>query len=540
MTALQPLGGFKETPKQKIFAEAAFSGRYRELYYGGAIRGGKSFCVMALFFVLCLVFPGSRWVIVRKDLPTIRRTIIPVFEKLRLLSGGFMGRVHQDTWTATARNGSQIIIFSESLDTDPYYNRWRGLEANGFWLEEANELDERTYHKAKERAGSWIIPRTKQNPNPKQPIPYLFLTSNPAGNWVKRDFYTPWKKGALKPYQFYLPAGPKDNPYNSAEYLESLESLPDRDYKIFVLGDWDELAGAALEELNEKVHIIPVSKIPAHWLRFGAFDWGYRHPFSFGLYAASPDGDLIKADTIVGRLMQDAEMIGYILEASELGPIDARELSYCVAGRDAFHDIEARANMGPTTAERFAQAGIPMIPADVSRISGLKNLREFTAWQKRGPLVKDPRTGKKLPSVGTPKLRFFDTPGNRRCFEQLVNMILDPDKPEDVLKVDAGEDGQGGDDTYDETRYGVQSRARGHDAPVAQAEGDDRHPGLDYKQKRRRTKATIANPDEPLAESIRDDPRPGRYQTPRAAYSGFSGAFRMQNPFNPREEGDEE
>jgi hypothetical protein len=540
VTAVQGLGGFKETAKQKLYAQAVFSGRYRELYYGGAIRGGKSFCVMAVLFVLCLVFPGSRWVIVRRDLPTIRRNVLPVFEKMRLLSGGFMGRVHQDTWTATARNGSQIILFSESLDTDPYYNRWRGLEANGFWLEEANELDERSYHKAKERAGSWIIPRTADTPRPKQPLPYIFLTSNPAGNWVKRDFYTPWKNGSLKSYQFYLPATPFDNPYLTADYLASLEHLPARDYKIFVLGDWDELAGAALEELSERVHLIKVSRIPDHWLRFGSFDWGYRHPFSFGLYAASPDGDLIKADTITGRLMQDAEMIGYILEATERGPIDARELSYCVAGRDAFHDIEARSSMGPTTAERFAQAGIPMIPADVSRIAGLKNLREFTAWQKRGPLVIDPRTKRKVPSEGTPRLRFFDTPGNRRCFEQLVNMILDPDKPEDVLKVDAGEDGQGGDDAYDETRYGVQSRARGHQPEQGDAEGDDQHPGFDYKAKRRRSKKQMPDPDATVAESIRDDPRAGRYQTPRAAFSGFSGAFRMQNPFNPREEGDED
>ena len=38
--------------------------------------------------------------------------------------------------------------------------------------------------------------------------------------------------------------------------------------------------------------------------------------------------------------------------------------------------------------------------------------------------------------------------------------MLDPDKAEDALKVDADEHGDGGDDMYDETRYGLMSRPR--------------------------------------------------------------------------------
>jgi hypothetical protein len=478
-TAVREVEAFTETPKQRVFMEAVFSQKYRELYYGGAIRGGKSFAVMLVLFVLCRIFPGSRWVIVRKDLPTIRRNLLPVFEKIRAGTGDFMGKCLQDTWTATARNGSQIIFFSESLQEDPQYNRWRGLEANGFWLEEANELAVTSYHKAKERAGSWVIPRTKDRPNPRQPMPYIFLTSNPAGNWVKSTFYAPWKSNTLQPYQFYLPATPHDNPYLTPEYLESLEGLPERDYKIFVLGDWDELSGAALDELDERTHIIPPQTIPDHWTRFGAFDWGYRHPFRFGLYAANTEGWIYKVDTIGSRLMNDAEMISYIIEASEAAKFPVTSLSYTVAGHDCWHDVQARSNMGPTTAERFSRAGIPMIQADISRIAGLKNFREMTTWKRRGPITK----GK--PTPGTPMFRLFDTPGNRRCFGSLVNMILDDDRPEDVLKVDADQDGNGGDDDYDETRYALQSRARSLEAPKPDVPNDV-HPGFDYKLKTRK------------------------------------------------------
>lgn len=507
--------GFIETPKQRTFAEAVFSGKYRHLYYGGAIRGGKSFCVMAVIFTLCLLFPGSRWVIVRKDLPTLRRNIIPVFEKLRLLTGGFMGRVLHDTWTATARNGSQIILFPESADTDKNYNRWRGLECNGIWLEEANELQEVSYQWSIQRAGSYIIPATKAYPNPRQPLPYVFLTSNPAGNWVKTIFYNPWKHGTLRPHQFYIPATPFDNPHLPAEYLAGLKDMTERNYKIFVLGDWDELLGAALDELSARTHVVPRFDIPDHWLRFGAFDWGYRHPFRFGLYAANAEGYIYKVQTIGGRLMQDLDMIDYIIEHSLAVKFDARQLAYVVAGRDAWHDVQARTNMGPTTAERFSMAGIHMMPADTSRVAGLKNLRELTSWKRRGPI--DPKTKERTP--GTPLLRWFDTPANRAAIESLSNMMMDEKHPEDVEKKNANDEGKGGDDDYDETRYAAQSRAVGAADPQ-QDVAEDRHPGLDIQAKRRKArKSRVPDPEADEAGAIaEDDLRPNRWHTPMSGF----------------------
>lgn len=453
-----------ETPKQRKFAEAVFSGRYQFLFYGGAIRGGKSYCVMAIIFILCKLFPGSRWVIVRKDLPTLERNLYPVFYKLR---PAFCGKINGRTHTAVCTNGSQIIFFPESWEVDKRYDRWSGLEANGFWLEEARELQETTWNWALQRAGSYIIPGLEI-----QPIPYIFLTSNPAGNWVKRLFYTPWKNKRLAAPFFYIPATVLDNPYLPQKYLDSLKFMNDRDYKVYVLGDWDLLVGAALEELDEAIHLIPpLRKLPAHWLRFGAFDWGFAHPFSFGLYVASSER-IIKVETITGRGMADAKMIAHINEVSELAGLKATDLQYVVAGLDAFHDVQARANIGETTAERFQKAQIPMMKADTSRISGLKNFREMVAWQHTGPEG----------TPGSPRFVWFDTPANRRCFEQCQSMVLDPDKPEDVLKVDSVE-GEGGDDEYDETRYALQSRAQPRTEEEPETEQDHQRP-IDYKARK--------------------------------------------------------
>lgn len=510
---------FDEHPKQQQFANAVASGKYKYLFYGGAIRGGKSYCVMATIFVLCRMFPGSRWAIVRKDLPTLRRNVLPVFRKLKPPN---CSDFKQDTWEATFDNGalpaSTIILFPESHDTDKEHNRWKGLEVNGIWLEEANELQETSWHWSIQRAGSYVIPATLTYPHPKQPPPYVLLTSNPATNWVKTLFYTPWKNGTLKAPYFYIPATVKDNPSLPKAYVDSLELLPERDYKVYVQGSWDELAGAALEELSENVHIMkgltPANyRIPDHWMRFGAFDWGFRHPFVFNLYAAGNE-TILKVETISGRGMSDAKMIEYILEVSKSINFPATDLEYVVAGKDAFHDIQARSAIGQTTAERFQLAGIPMMQADTSRISGLKNFREMTAWHKTGPGG----------TPGIPRYRMLDTPSNRASFAQLQNMVLDPDRPEDVLKVDANTDtGQGGDDHYDCDRYALQSRAQAH--PVAVAEvGEDVHPGFDFKKKERKLRRQVVT--DPTMVGLEDDLRPNIYTVPRDARS----MWRMPRP----------
>lgn len=222
------------TPKQQGFVEAALSGRYSRLMFGGAIRGGKTYVVLALLFILCRAFPCSRWAIVRKDLPTLRRNTLPTFEKIRPRK--FVGEVNKSDWTARCTNGSEILFFPESIKEDPEHNRWRGLEVNGFVLEEANELVEGSFNKAIERSGSWKCP------GPNQPPVLILMTCNPSTGYVKRLFYDPWKIGALQAPFFYLPSRIYDNPHLEPAYLQSLESLKITDpvgYKRFVEGDWE-------------------------------------------------------------------------------------------------------------------------------------------------------------------------------------------------------------------------------------------------------------------------------------------------------------
>jgi hypothetical protein len=226
--------------KQAAFINAVFSGEYNYLAFGGSVRGGKTFGGIATLAILCKVFPGSRWAIVRTDLPTLRRNTLPAYYKFRdQHAPDFLGEFNQGTWIAKCANGSEILLFSEGLEGDPDLDRWKGLEVNGFLLEEANELAEKSFYKAMERAGAWIIPKTKHSPSPNQPPPLILLTFNPAMNWVYKLFYKPWRSGTIAAPYFFQPSSLADNPGIPEAYKASVANLPEAEYRRFIQGEWE-------------------------------------------------------------------------------------------------------------------------------------------------------------------------------------------------------------------------------------------------------------------------------------------------------------
>jgi len=243
---------FEPSPKQMEFINAVFSNKYRVIMFGGAIRGGKTYAGLGALLLLCKFYPGSVWAVVRDSLPTLKRNTIPSF--LKLCPQSFIETYNQEKQLVTFINGSKILFFPENYDDDKELNRWKGLEVNGFLLEEVNELQEVSFNKAIERAGSHII-----SGGVKQPKPLIMMTCNPANNWVKERVYTRWKEGKLPDHWTYIPSKITDNPYISEEYKESLKDLPLYQYKVFVEGDWDiqlKVGGEYLKCFELDKHVI--------------------------------------------------------------------------------------------------------------------------------------------------------------------------------------------------------------------------------------------------------------------------------------------
>ena len=222
---------FTPTDKQKEAHELLKTNNI--VLYGGAIRGAKSYWGCLEIITFCFQYPNSRWLMLRETMPTIKATLLKTFTE-NFLNKGFISYVkdfNQQSLVLTWVNGSQILFMAEGYDTDKDLNRFRGLEINGAFIDEVNEVQEVTFDKVLERAGSWF--HSKGCPTK------ILMSCNPSQGWVKDRFYNPWKENKLPNGIAYIQAKITDNPYIPEAYLESLKMLPRYQYMAFVEGDWD-------------------------------------------------------------------------------------------------------------------------------------------------------------------------------------------------------------------------------------------------------------------------------------------------------------
>ncbi len=238
------------TSKQTEFLEYISSGKYTFGMFGGAIRGGKTYCGLSILLILCRIFPNSRWAVIRENNERIRLNTIPSFKKLQA-----PGRLKENPYEYKHPNGSVILFLGENYARDKDLDWMKGLEVNGFLFEEIQECQQQTLYKAFERAGAWIIPNTNTQPNP-----LILATANPSFTWVKELIYDKWKRNELPEGWVYVPSKITDNPHLPQAYKDNLKNLPKFEYEVFVEGNWD----IQLKTGGEYYHAFELEKHTAH------------------------------------------------------------------------------------------------------------------------------------------------------------------------------------------------------------------------------------------------------------------------------------
>lgn len=236
MGNLQPVIDLTKNEKQAAFFNAVFravAGKSSDRFfaYGGAIRGGKTYVTLFILILLAKKYPGSRWHVIRKDLPDLKATTIPSFEKLAPV--GVTVVKDPGNFHANFSNGSKIFFKAEGLSQDPELKSFLGLETNGVFLEQAEELSFDMWEMAKQRTGSWYLK--------DMPPALVFLTFNPTNQWPKDVFHAPFANGTLESPMFYMPALPSDNPFVTADQWAAWGMMDSKRKASMVDGDWDAL-----------------------------------------------------------------------------------------------------------------------------------------------------------------------------------------------------------------------------------------------------------------------------------------------------------
>jgi hypothetical protein len=205
---------------------------YRKFVYGGAIRGGKTFVSLASLIRLANRYQGSKWHIIRQDFPALQGTTIPSFEKIIRGSSNWNWNRDKSNYYAYNKYDSKIFFKGENLKQDPELNDFLGLETNGVFLEQLEEIGQKTWDISISRTGSWYI-----DPMP----PALTLsTLNPTQKWPKEFLYAPYLDGTLPPDTFYQTALPSDNPFVTQDQWNNWGSMDERYQKKFIEGDWTD------------------------------------------------------------------------------------------------------------------------------------------------------------------------------------------------------------------------------------------------------------------------------------------------------------
>jgi phage terminase large subunit len=325
-------------------------------------------------------------------------------------------------------NGSFMVMggFRTENEVDDYL----GLEYDFAILEDATTLSKSKYNAIE---GSVRSSRDDWRPR-------IYASANPGGighGWYVNEFLK--SKGNTA----FVLTRMGDNIHINPEYNDYLNSLTGFLRKTWRDGDFSVSAGQFFTTFSEETHVIKPFAIPSDWQLIGALDHGNKHPTAAYILARSNDDSVyVIAEHVANQtpITVHAKAIKQMLADIPGGPFQLSHLRSFVAGGDVF--AETRKGKG-TVHKDYLEEGISLTIANTARVQGAQEL------QKR---LGDPRFNIE------PTIFIFDT--CPRLIECIPNLQHDPRRQEDVLKVDADINGEGGDDEYDSARYGLMEFAK--------------------------------------------------------------------------------
>ena len=430
-------------PKQMRFAGAARACDDPQgpvsIGLGGARGGGKTTAMIAQIAADdCQRMPDIKFLWLRKvgkanleHLDDLRRTTLR----------GVPHTFRRNDGTISFANGSRIICghYQNESDIDAYL----GLEYDGIGIEEATTLQESKYRNIRT-----CLRSSKANWRPRD-----YSTANPGGighGWYKNRFIMPMRQSRQTETRF-IASTCLDNRFNNPEYIKVLQSLTGWQRRAWLDGDWDITAGQFFTNWREEQHVIETfdDRKAVSW--FCALDWGFRHWCVILLGCVTGDGNMVIVDE---QAAQRAVPAWHVQEAMKMlkrhSMTSFGQLEYFVAGGDVF----GTESDGSTVAGTFADLGMPLTITECwnDRVNG---------WAEILRRLGDPDRENFNPTLLV----------TRKCkglIERMPLMLHDPNKPDDMDKVDCDEEGNGGDDFLDAARYLVISYKRGTVVRMAQ------------------------------------------------------------------------
>jgi len=418
-----------------------------EIFYGGAVGGGKSYFLLWHNALHCINHKAAaNTVLFRRTYDELEGSLI--LDHVMLFDG-VLGKYLKDDRRFNWDSGAVTWFRHLEKPEDVRKHLSRQYTLIGF-----DELTHFTYEMYSTLFGRLRSARDRRI------HPQILSASNPRGighRWVKErfvealvpnvvhEFQLPAEMGGQIYTRIYIPAVLDDNTalmdadplYKGRMRVAMTEDM----YHAYVEGDWDFFELMAFPEWDAETHVVDDFTVPAHWKVIRAIDWGYSSPFSVGWWAQDPDTKAIYrvAEWYGGRRGAQGAIHGLQMSGREVrqGILD-RERANVQAGNwpapwdgVGAQDMWSHSGSGACVADLINEGSQLFHMCNRDRMLGLQAIHRALRMD---------------PATGSPGLMCF-----RSCKEftkQIDNLLLDERNPEDIAPRQE-------DHVYDETRYAV-------------------------------------------------------------------------------------
>lgn len=436
----------------------------KEILYGGALGGGKSYLARVASIVYSLEIPGLITYLFRRTFKEVLANHVHTpggyLEMLKDLIDSGEVVFSKSDYSFTFSNGSRIQLAHSQHENDIYTHR--GAQIGFLIVDESTDFSATMirFIRTRVRLGSLVVP-----PQWKAHFPRILYTANPGGvghqffksNFVDfgagHTFYAPDDEGGM--LREYIPSKLKDNKIllqNDPDYQKRVRGMGSAELvNAMIDGDWESVSSGGFADLwRAKYHVIEPFNIPAAWKIDRGYDYGSSAPAACCWFAESNGEEFFDAQgrrcwVPAGTIFQIGEL--YFADAKLNGlKLTAKEQ----ARRIKKYQIEkhiTRAVPGPadnaiytnipghnTIADDMASEGIEWTRSNKSpgsRVIGMQVLRGRLEAAKQRPMEH-------------PGFMVFSN--CHHTIRTLPNLEADKNNPEDI-------DSHGEDHIYDVIRY---------------------------------------------------------------------------------------
>ena len=411
----------------------------QELFYGGAVFGGKTSYLLGDFAQD--LSQGSAWrgVLFRQSYPDLEEIIDQSHEIYPYVGGEYL--VGKHTWKFPGGSFLRLRHLEKESDFTKYMGwslSWIGWDELPSW----------------ESMRPYIMMKSRLRGPAKHKR--IRATGNPGGRChteVKEYFgigdypdgMIPLEDQVSRMVRMFVPSKLEDNLIGLQEdpgYEQRLDGLGDPELiKAWKDGDWDAILGSFFSMFSKRQCEVEPFEIPPNWALFTCIDYGEFNPAWCGIIAVDYDDDVWVVDEYYRGETGGADHARGIRAMLDNCPYVTERPRLNLAPPDMWTKrAPGEASQALSPKDSFEGEGLHLTRANTDRVNGWRNLKDL---------------------LYAGRLKFFKGRTDH-IVSSLSTVQRDAKNPEDVFK--------GGDDhPADGLRYGINHVYR----PRKKAEGPD-------------------------------------------------------------------